>query len=160
MEKHAKRQCGFRKRRYEPDTGTRDHKFLSYEAAIATRKFYRPGKEVGGERRSYPLCEDFGTHQVRTCQRMGCVVEKRPLVKYGLGVDLYFKGVKAMACLYLVASLLSAPAVVAFYTGSRASPEERRAEILHPGGGALLRYTWELGRAHARLRPRGRGRVA
>lgn len=151
MEKHAKRQSGFRKRRYEPDTGTRDHKFLSYEAAIATRKFYRPGKEVGGERRSYPLCEDFGTHQVRTCQRMGCVVEKRPLVKYGLGVDLYFKGVKAMACLYLVASLLSAPAVVAFYTGSRASPEERRAEIRYTPAAALFYATLGSWGEHTRV---------
>ena len=43
---------GVKRRRYVPDCGTSKHKFLSYAAAIQTRKFYRPGRESAGERRS------------------------------------------------------------------------------------------------------------
>ena len=56
---------GVKRRRYVPDCGTSTHKFLSYAAAIQTRKFYRPGRESAGERRSYAVCEDFGAHQPR-----------------------------------------------------------------------------------------------
>ena len=74
---------GVKRRRYVPDCGTSTHKFLSYAAAIQTRKFYRPGRESAGERRSYAVCEDFGAHQPRCLQRCGLVVERRPLVCYG-----------------------------------------------------------------------------
>ena len=40
---------GVKRRRYVPDCGTSTHKFLSYAAAIQTRKFYRPGRESAGE---------------------------------------------------------------------------------------------------------------
>ena len=32
---------GVKRRRYVPDCGTRTHKFLSYAAAIQTRKFWK-----------------------------------------------------------------------------------------------------------------------
>ena len=66
---------GVKRRRYVPDCGTSTHKFLSYAAAIQTRKFYRPGRESAGERRSYAVCEDFGAHQPRCLQRCGLVLE-------------------------------------------------------------------------------------
>jgi hypothetical protein len=120
---------GVKRRRYVPDCGTSTHKFLSYAAAIQTRKFYRPGRESAGERRSYAVCEDFGAHQPRCLQRCGLVVERRPLVRYGLGVDLYFKGLKVVILAFLVLSALAAPSIVAFHTGARETAAERDARL-------------------------------
>jgi hypothetical protein len=99
-------------RRYAPDCGTKDNKFLSRAAAVATRRYYRPGKTVDGERHPFSMCDDFGCHAIRG-------LERRPLIKYGVGADLYFKGLKALSCIFFLVSILSLPAILATYTASR-----------------------------------------
>ena len=93
-------------RRYAPDCGTKHNKFLSRAAAVATRRYYRPGKTVDGERRPFSVCDDFGCHALRG-------LERRPLIKYGVGADLYFKGLKALSCIFFLVSLLSLPCILA-----------------------------------------------
>ena len=61
-------------RRYAPDCGTKGSKFLSRAAAVATRRYYRPGKTVAGERRPFSMCADFGCHALRG-------LERRPIIK-------------------------------------------------------------------------------
>ena len=82
---------GVKRRRYVPDCGTSTHKFLSYAAAIQTRKFYRPGRESGGERRSYAVCEDFGAHQPRCLQRCGLLCLAVFACQYAIDKFLFSK---------------------------------------------------------------------
>ena len=67
-------------KRYAPDCGTKGSKFLSRAAAVATRRYYRPGKTVDGERRPFSVCDDFGCHALRG-------LERRPLIKYGVSLS-------------------------------------------------------------------------
>ena len=99
-------------RRYAPDCGTKANKFLSRAAAVSTRRYYRPGKTVEGERHPFSMCDDFGCHAIRG-------LERRPLIKYGVGADLYFKGLKALSCIFFLVSILSLPCILSTYTASR-----------------------------------------
>ncbi len=101
-------------RRYTPDCGTKANKFLSRAAAVSTRRYYRPGKTIEGERHPFSMCDDFGCHAIRG-------LERRPLIKYGVGADLYFKGLKALSCIFFLVSMLSLPCILATYTASRDS---------------------------------------
>ena len=53
------------------------------------------------------------------------------LRRYGVGVDLYFKGLKGISCCFFAVALLSAPAVASFYTGARDPARERDAIIAY-----------------------------
>ena len=66
-------------KRYAPDCGTKGSKFLSRAAAVATRRYYRPGKTVDGERRPFSVCDDFGCHALRAIRQQRVLhVRARP----------------------------------------------------------------------------------
>ena len=50
-------------------------------------------------------------------------------MRYGLGVDLYFKGLKVVILAFSVLTALAAPSVVAFHTGARETAAERDARL-------------------------------
>ena len=117
-------------RRYAADCGTPTQKFLSRAASIATRHYYRPGKTVDGERYPFSVFDDFGAHTING-------LERRPLIKYGVGADLYFKGLKALSCIFFGVALLSLPAILATYT---ASPDPNRDAVLAQAPPQILYY--------------------
>ena len=98
-------------KRYAPDRGTKGSKFLSRAAAVATRRYYRPARPWTASGARSP-CATTLVPRARG-------PERRPLIKYGVGADLYFKGLKALSCIFFLVSLLSLPAILATYTASR-----------------------------------------
>ena len=136
-------------RRYAPDCGTKGSKFLSRAAAVATRRYYRPGKTVDGERHPFSVCDDFGCHALRG-------LERRPLIKYGVGAVLYVKGLKALSCIFFLVSLLSLPAILATYTASRDGNETRSYSSSRPV--LLLRVSRSLGCSNDGALRRSHGR--